>query len=182
MQQQEIIQLVQGCKKQNQRAQLALYDMFYKAMYNTALRIVQDKMLAEDIMQEAFITVFLKIEELVEDITFPKWLKQIVVNKSLNHLKKAKRFTSLDIVNLEESLDEGGGIDEYSTDLTSVMNAIGGLKENYRVLLTLYYIEGYDYEEIIDITGFTAVNCRTILSRAKQSLRKKIQPCLKAIV
>lgn len=182
MQQQEIIQLIQGCKNQDQRSQIALYDLFYKAMYNTALRIVQDKMLAEDIMQEAFITVFAKIGELVEEVTFPKWLKQIVVNKSLNHLKKEKRFTSLDVTSIEDELFEGVRFEDHSEDLTRILTTINELKDNYRVLLTLYYIEGYDYEEIIDITGFTAVNCRTILSRAKQSLRKKLEPCLKAII
>ncbi|MFD0963744.1 RNA polymerase sigma factor [Pseudofulvibacter geojedonensis] len=182
MQQQEIIQLVEGCKKQNQKAQLALYDMFYRAMYNTALRIVQDKMLAEDIMQEAFITVFAKIESLDEVITFPKWLKQIVVNKSLNFLKKEKRFTSLEMSSLKEEVDDGFWSVEETKDVKQIILAINDLKENYRVLLTLYYIEGYDYEEIVQITGFTHVNCRTLLSRAKKSLQKKMQPCLKAII
>lgn len=179
MREQELILLVKNCKKQNQKAQIAIYDLFFKAMFNTAFRIVQDKMIAEDIMQEAFLTVFSKIDSLQEEKTFPKWLKQVVVNKSLNQLKKEKRFTSLELSSLKEEVDDGFWNVEETKDVNQIILAISDLKENYRVLLTLYYIEGYDYEEIVQITGLTPVNCRTLISRAKKSLRKKMQPCLK---
>ena len=174
MQDQQIIQLVQGCKKQDQGAQIALYDLFFSAMYNTSLRIVQDKMLAEDIVQDTFIIVFSKINGLTEEVTFPKWLKQIVVNKSLDYLKQERRFTSLEFYDLEAKIEDDLIIENHTEEVQRVVTEIDSLKDNYRVLLTLYYIEGYDYEEIVEITGFTHVNCRTLLSRARQSLRKKL--------
>ena len=173
MQQKELTLLINDCKKQNHKAQVVVYDLFFKAMYNTAFRIVQDQHLVEDIMQEAFITAFSKIDTLKEAITFPKWLKQIVVRKSLTHIKKVRKFSALDVEQLEIETDdivievEGFGVQR-------IITAINSLKDNYRILLTLHYIEGYDYEELVEITGFTYINCRTIISRAKESLRKKL--------
>ena len=179
MHQVDLIQLIKNCKKNNQKAQIAIYDMFFKAMYNTAFRIVQQHDLAEDITQDSFIVAFSKVSSLQEEITFPKWLKQIVVNKSLTHLKHKKRFYPLDVEKLNNTVD-----DDYNAELETsnigvqeIIETINSLKDNYRILLTLHYLEGYDYEEIVAITGFTHTNCRTLISRAKSSLRKKLNKC-----
>jgi len=179
MHQSELIQLVKRCKKNDQIAQVAIYDLFFKAMYNTAFRIVQQQDLAEDIAQDSFIVAFSKVSNLQEEITFPKWIKQIVVNKSLTHLKQKKRFYPLDVEKLNNAIDE-----EYDSEFNTadvgfqeIIKTINNLKDNYRILLTLHYIEGYDYEEIVEITGFTHTNCRTLISRAKSSLRKKLDKC-----
>jgi len=179
MQDQKLVQLIKRCKKQDQKAQIEVYDLFFKAMFNTAYRIVQNKMLAEDIMQEAFITAFTKLENLQKEITFSKWLKQIVVHKSISQLKHEKRFSSLDVTKTKDDSYEDNNISftEYKDELQRVISTINSLKDNYRILLTLHYIEGFDYEEIVDITGFTPTNCRTIMSRAKVSLRKKLGLC-----
>lgn len=175
----ELVLLIKRCKKQDQKAQLAIYDLFYKAMYNTAFRIVQQQDLAEDITQDAFIIVFSKVKNLQEEITFPKWLKQIVVNKSLTHLKKKKRFYPLDVEKLNNTIDEeyDPELDTTTIGVQEIIKTINSLKDNYRILLTLHYIEGYDYEELVTITGFTHTNCRTLISRAKSSLRKKLNKC-----
>lgn len=175
MQQKELTLLIQDCKKQKHKAQVAVYNLFFKAMYNTAFRIVQDQHLAEDIMQEAFIAAFSKLDTLKEEVTFPKWLKQIVVRKSFTHIKKIKKFSSLDVERLEIETDEIAiEVDIEDFGVQRIISSINSLKDNYRVLLTLHYIEGYDYEELVEITGFTYINCRTIISRAKESLRKKL--------
>ena len=179
MHQVELIQLIKHCKKNNQKAQIAIYDLFFKAMYNTAFRIVQQQDLAEDITQDSFLVAFSKVSNLQEEVTFPKWLKQIVVNKSLTLLKQKKKFYPLDIEKLNSTID-----DEYDNEFDStaigvqeIIKTINSLKDNYRILLTLHYIEGYDYEEIVVITGFTHTNCRTLISRAKSSLRKNLDKC-----
>ncbi len=179
MHQVELIQLIKNCKKNDQKAQIALYDMFFKAMYNTAFRIIQQQDLAEDITQDSFIVAFSKLSSLQEEITFPKWLKQIVVNKSLTHLKQRKIFYPLDIEKLSNTIDNDydTNFDTTHVGVQDIIKTINCLKDNYRILLTLHYIEGYDYEEIVEITGFTYTNCRTLISRAKSSLRKKLNKC-----
>jgi RNA polymerase sigma factor (sigma-70 family) len=77
-----IIHLIERCKKSDKNAQLQLYYAYYKAMYNTAIRILKDSFEAEDVMQEAFLTAFTKLELYKGEVTFGAWLKRIVINKS----------------------------------------------------------------------------------------------------
>ena len=80
--------LAKLCKSGNQNAQLEIYNRYYKAMYNIALRIVKDSFEAEDIMQDSFLTAFTKLGELKDLKTFGAWLKRIVINNSIYHYKK----------------------------------------------------------------------------------------------
>ena len=74
--------LLERCKEQNQKAQLTLYNQYYKAMYNVAYRILGDPFLAEDAMQESFLKAFTKLDSFSGNVTFGSWLKKIVVNTS----------------------------------------------------------------------------------------------------
>ncbi|MGQ3089096.1 RNA polymerase sigma factor, partial [Flavobacterium sp.] len=74
----------------------------------------------------------------------------------------------------DEGHKEEATIDFRNMQVQQVMSAIQSLKDNYRVALTLFFIEGYDQEEISEIMGITHGNCRTTISRAKESLLKKL--------
>jgi len=82
--------LLDGCKAGDQRAQFQIYKLYYKAMYNTSLRIVNDSMEAEDIMQESFLSAFEKIDTYSGTVSFGAWLKKIVINRSLDSLSRRK--------------------------------------------------------------------------------------------
>lgn len=172
-------ELVARCRKGDQRAQLEIYNKYYKAMYNTALRIVNDTAEAEDVMQEAFIKAFSKLDSFQGKSTFGAWLKKITVNLSINSINKHSRYQNVPYEDaFKHEAEEHEGIDireaEATTKVQKVLRALNGLKESYRVILTLHLIEGYDYDEICEILGITAANCRTSISRAKESLRKKL--------
>ena len=92
---QNIEQLVQQCKSGNQNAQLEVYNRYYKAMYNTAVRIVKDSFEAEDIMQDSFLTAFTKLDSLKEAVTFGSWLKRIVINNSIYHFNKSNKYNEV---------------------------------------------------------------------------------------
>jgi len=147
-------------------------------MYNTAVRIIKDEMEAEDIMQESFLSAFTKLQTFKGEVTFGAWLKRIVINNSIYHYRKQKKRNEVDLENLMYKVED---TDEVVTDHSStkrkaqkVMEAMTRLKDNYRISLTLHLIEGYDYEEISGIMDISYANCRTTISRAKQSLRKKM--------
>ena len=78
-------ELIEGCRKGDQKAQFQIYKLYYKAMYNTSLRIVEDTMEAEDIMQEAFLSAFEKISYYSGKVSFGSWLQKIVYNRSLDY-------------------------------------------------------------------------------------------------
>jgi RNA polymerase sigma factor (sigma-70 family) len=151
-------------------------------MYNTAVRIVKDSFEAEDIMQDSFLTAFTKLDSLKESVTFGSWLKRIVINNSIYSFNKSNKYNeiALDEVlfKVEEDDDEDGIASDYEfTNLKAqqIMETMKTLKDSYRVALTLHLIEGYDYDEISEIMNITYANCRTTISRAKESLRQKLQ-------
>ena len=169
---QHIDQLLQQCKSGEQSAQLEIYKRYYRAMYNTALRILNNSYDAEDMMQESFLIAFTKLSTFKGEVTFGSWLKRIVINKCLTQLKRNKRFAEVKLEVAREEEIEMEPVDYSTVKSDTVLNKINELKENYRVALTLHLIEGFDYEEVSEVMQITNQNSRTTISRAKDKLRK----------
>ncbi len=176
--------LLRRCLLGDPMAQMKVYDRYYHAMYNTAFRILGNGMEAEDIMQESFLSAFTKLDTFKGDATFGTWLKRIVVNNSIRAYREKKRFPTEDLGPIVHKVAEDDVL-AYNEDTGEkariVLQAIGKLKENYRILLTLSLVEGYDYQEIGRIMNMGYGNCRTMLSRAKERLRKELKPYLDEI-
>ncbi len=175
---QNIESLLQQCLSNDQRAQLEVYNRYYKAMYNTSFRIVKDSYKAEDIMQESFLAAFTKLETLKEPSMFGAWLKRIVINNSIHYYKQNGKYTEVPLDDVLYKIEDDQGIaddDELMTTKASkIIDMMKTLKDNYQVSLSLHLIEGYDYEEISEIMNISHANCRTMISRAKDSLRQKL--------
>lgn len=167
-----INQLLERCKKNDSTAQMQVYKGYYKAMYNTAYRILKDEFEAEDLIQEAFLTAFTKLNTFKGEVAFGAWLKRIVVNKSLSQLKKNNRYDEVKLEVIPNYEIEETSIGYDSLDVKNVLAQIKNLKDNYRIVLTLNLIEGYDYEEIAEILNYTNENVRTTISRAKKKLKQ----------
>jgi RNA polymerase sigma-70 factor (ECF subfamily) len=171
----DIVILLERCKENNEKAQLTLYNQYYRAMFNVSYRIVGDSHLAEDVMQESFLKAFTKLDSFIGNVTFGSWLKKIVINTSINELKKLNKYQFDSLDEKIEVVDFNEELENYSElKVESVLKTIQSLKSNYKIILTLYFIEGYDLEEITGILNITNENCRTMMSRAKESLRKKL--------
>jgi RNA polymerase sigma-70 factor (ECF subfamily) len=165
--------LIDGCITGDQKAQFQIYKLYYKAMYNTSLRIVSDTMEAEDIMQESFLSAFEKIDTYSGIVSFGAWLKKIVINRSLDALNKRKAiFEDIDIhVGIkDEGSEDIAQKEEIDFRVEEVKQAIEKLPDGYRVILSLYLLEGYDHDEIGEILSITSSTSRSQLSRAKQKL------------
>lgn len=173
-----IEELIALCLSGNQSAQLEIYNRYYKAMYNTSFRIVKNSFEAEDIMQDSFLMAFNKLNSLKDTKIFGSWLKRIVVNNSIYHYKKHLKNREVpigDVLYKVESDNSNRDNNEFtSIKAQQVLNVMKTLKDNYRIVLTLNLIEGYDYEEISEILNISNSNCRTTISRAKESLRHKL--------
>ncbi|MBG0860790.1 MAG: sigma-70 family RNA polymerase sigma factor [Bacteroidales bacterium] len=165
--------LLDGCKNGDQRAQFQIYKLYYKAMYNTSLRIVNNTMEAEDVMQESFLSAFEKIDTYSGTVSFGAWLKKIVINRSLDALSKRKAvFEDIEahIGIQDESSDVMGRHEEVDVRVEEVKEAINRLPDGYRIILSLYLLEGYDHDEIAEILAISSSTSRSQLSRAKQKL------------
>jgi RNA polymerase sigma-70 factor (ECF subfamily) len=167
-----ITNLIERCKKSDNNAQMQLYKAYYKAMYNAAIRILKDSFEAEDIMQEAFLNAFTKLETYKGEVAFGAWLKRIVINKSLTQLKKNNRYQEVKMDVITNNETENEVVDYSGLNPKNVLTVLQNLKENYRLVLTLNLIEGYDYEEIAQILNYTNENVRTTISRAKKKLKQ----------
>ncbi len=170
--------LIEGCRNNDRKAQVRLYDLYYKAMYNTSYRILNNPAEAEDIMQEAFLDAFRKLNGFKGTGSFGSWLKRIVVNKSLDKLRVRKETESLEVEEIELE-DTTQTDDSYAGNvfgrIEDVARTMETLPDRYRIVLALHLFEGYDHEEIAEILNISYNNARTRYSRAKQRLLKEIE-------
>jgi RNA polymerase sigma factor (sigma-70 family) len=165
-------ELIERCERGDSKAQFELYRLYYKAMYNSSLRIVGEAEAAEDIMQESFLAAFSKLKTYSGEGSFGAWLKKIVINRSLDWLRKRKVITE----ELREDLSVSNDEEPEADDLTAeeVKAAISTLPDGYRIVLTLILIEGYDHEEASHLLGIKNVSSRTQFSRARQRLKEAL--------
>lgn len=161
--------LVNQCRQGRPKAQFELYKLYATAMYNVALRVVNDVDEAEDVLQEAFLDAFTRIVDFRQETTFGLWLKQIVINRAINNLRKRKvEFVSLDGVEVAEENETN--VDETRLKVENIKQAMAKLPDGYRVVLSLYLFEGYDHEEIAHILKISENTSRSQYMRAKRKL------------
>jgi RNA polymerase sigma-70 factor (ECF subfamily) len=169
--------LVKRCQAGERRAQYELYQQYVKAMYNVCLRILNHEAEAEDVLQEAFLDAFSHITTFRGQSTFGAWLKQIVVNRAINHLR-GRRLVLTDLDGQHFGDDDGPDLadeepyDEIGVQLEvdRVRRAMHQLPEGYRVVLSLYLFEGYDHEEIGNVLNISETTSRTQYLRGKKRL------------
>jgi RNA polymerase sigma-70 factor (ECF subfamily) len=165
------LDLIEACKRGDQKAQFELYRLYYVAMYNTTLRIVGDSDDAEDVMQEAFLKAFTRLDSYRQEVSFGAWLKRIVINKALDFLRLKKEQLSLeDAGPLGDTAEEVKEETEAEYRADEIKKAIFRLPEGYRVVLSLILLEGYDHEEVSSILNISNATSRTQYHRAKKRL------------
>jgi RNA polymerase sigma-70 factor (ECF subfamily) len=131
---------------------------------------------AEDVMQEAFIKAFRKIESFKGEVSFGAWLKRIVINESIDTLKSVKlKFSDVNENYLKVVIDDDNWEIEDGISIDEIKSAILQLPQKYELVLSLFLIEGYDHQEISQILNITEVNSRTQLSRGKQKLKESLK-------
>lgn len=164
--------LIDNCRKKDRKAQFEIYKLYYKNMYNISLRIVNDSQEAEDIIQESFLSAFENIDNYSGKVSFGAWLKRIVINRSLDAVKKNKA----DLLNIDEDTDiPDENFEEYENEniqlqAEEIHRCIKLLPEGYRVIISLYLLEGYDHEEISEIMNISASTSRSQYTRARHKL------------
>ena len=164
--------VVDRCIKGDQKAYYEIYKLYSKAMFNICYRIVGNQEEAEDVLQEAFVAAFQKIKSYQGKASFGAWLKKIVVNKAISYLRKKQ----IEMVELDDRFELKS--DEHVDDIDLVMkvesirSAIQKLPNGFRVVFSLYLLEGYDHKEISEILGISESTSKSQYNRAKKKLRE----------
>ncbi len=167
--------LIEACLHNDRVAQYKLYNLYAKAMLNVAFRICNDLEQAEDLLQESFISAFKNLSSFKGTASFGSWLKRIVVNTSLNYLRAKK-------LEFEELEEEKNAATEEINDYEGQELMVGLVKEGitqlptgYRLVLSLYLLEGYDHKEISEVLGISESTSKSQYNRAKAKLREIIK-------
>lgn len=167
--------LIEKCRRGNRKAQMKIYSLYADAMFNLSVHIVKDSAEAEDVVQESFIKAFDKLDTFRGEVSFGSWLKRIVVNRSLDLIRKnTPIFEEIDERRHDAAESEEIVLDNQP-NIEDVKMAIDGLPDKYRVILTLFLIEGYDHDEICDILNISYASSRTQYHRAKEKLKAMLK-------
>lgn len=141
-------------------------------MYNVSVRIVKDKDEAQDILQDAFVDAFTKISQFKGEGTFGGWLKRIVINKSLNHMKRSSRMVEVSEADaiVEDEPDDA----QIEYNLEHVKHALDNLSDGYRVVFTLFALEGLSHKAIAEELGISESTSKSQYVRARKRIKEFI--------
>ena len=174
MNQAELIELIDGCLKEDRRTQELLYKRYANRMWGVCLRYSRSREEAEDILQEGFMKVFDNIGKFKFEGSFEGWVRRIMVNTALRHYSKSV-FKEEKLANDEEEVDALVDPDALANiSEKELLRVIDELPEGYRVVFNLYVIEGYDHKEIAEMLGIAESTSRSQLTKARILLQKRL--------
>ncbi len=171
--------LIERCKRQERKAQYELYQQYAEAMFHVCLRICSSDTDAEDALQEAFVKAFKNIHRFQGKSTFGAWLKRIVINQCLDQHRQTKLRVTVNENLPEPEMGHSQALPN-NLRLEAVKQSIDELPEGFRMVLTLYLLEGYDHQEIGEILGISPSTSKSQFSRAKAKLREIIKEKMNA--
>jgi len=165
-------QLIESCKINDTKAQSELYKLFSSKLFSVCLKYSRNYVEAEDNLQDAFITIFKKIDQYKNKGSFEGWLKRVAINTVLQKYRSEKVF---DIVN-ENVIDEVElDVDEESISIDYLLRIIQELPDRYRLVFNLYVLDGYSHKDIADMLDINIGTSKSNLARARQILKQTIE-------
>lgn len=170
--------LIEKCKAGNAQAQYQVYQLYAKAMYNVCYRMMNNREDAEDMLQESFTEAFMHLNSFRFETAFGAWLKRITINKCINAINKKRPdifFTDQLPDPSPESVDTTTEENMTGLSVVKIQQALEMLPDGYRIIFSLYLLEGYDHSEISQIMGISKATSKSQYSRAKQRIKDIIK-------
>lgn len=171
----DIKDIIEGCRKNNRRAQDQLYAKYSGLLYGVCLRYTRNGQEAEDVLQETFVKIYKHIGMYSMDKSFEGWIRRIAVNTAItSYRKNLKHAFQEDITDPafgKYEVDDRGDCDYTREEL---MRAISALPDGYRTVFNMYVIEGYKHKEIAEQLEIDINTSKSQLSRAKKYLQREL--------
>jgi RNA polymerase sigma factor (sigma-70 family) len=165
--------LIDGCIAGKRDMQRLLYDLYAKKMMVVCLRYAPTTFEAEDILQEGFVKVFANIQNFKKDCPLEFWIRKIVVNTALKHLRQKTLLTVSHEAEEVENISAGDyNLNDYSMD--ELLGMIQSLAPRYRMVFNLYAIEGYNHKEIGEMLEISEGTSKSQYSRARAILQSML--------
>ena len=165
-------QLIENCRINDTKAQGELYKLFSSKLFSISLKYSRNYAEAEDNLQDAFLTIFNKIDQYKNKGSFEGWLKRITINTVLQRYRNEKVF---DIINENVAEEVEVEIDENDVSLDYLLKIIQELPDRYRLVFNLYVLDGYSHKEIAEMLNISIGTSKSNLARARQILKDTIQ-------
>jgi len=145
---------------------------YERAVYNLAVRTLHDRTEAEDATQEAFMKAYRALASFRPGAKFSTWIFTICYRGCCDRLARRKRISGEELPDRADPAAGPEALAEQSDQARALRAAIDALPEKYRTVITLYHIQGKQYEEIAAVLGLPLGTVKTHLFRAKEQLRK----------
>lgn len=168
-----LTQLIHNCKNNDTKAQSELYKLYSGKLFALCLKYSGNYAEAQDNLQDAFITIFNKIDQYRSDGSLEGWLKRIVINTALQRYRSKGVFN---IVNEEQIVEDVTvEFEDKDIDLNFLLSTIQELPDRYRLVFNLFVLDGYSHKEISEMLNITTGTTKSNLARARMILKDKIE-------
>ncbi|MGY0391318.1 RNA polymerase sigma factor [Bizionia sp. KMM 8389] len=165
-------QLIHKCSNHDTKAQSDLYQLFSSKLFSVCLKYSRNYAEAEDNLQDAFMTIFKKINQYNHKGSFEGWLKRITINTALQRYRNQGVF---EIINEDFIEDQEVDIDDEDISLDFLLKIIQELPDRYRLVFNMYVLDGYSHKEIASLLNITVGTSKSNLARARKILKEKIE-------
>lgn len=178
-------EIIKGCIKQDRASQKALYEMFYGKMMGVCMRYARDRDEAKDMTQEGFLKVFNNLRTFGHNGSFEGWVRRIMVNTAIDHLRRNKQYLIVSTVRATDVADNTAEEDESENFMASInkediLKAVQQLTPAYRTVFNLYVVEGYSHKQIAELLEISEGTSKSNLAKARFNLRKNLVHLIKA--
>ena len=167
-------QLITNCKKKNVKAQEELYKRYSRVLFSICLKYSSNYADAEDVLQDAFLTIFDKIQQYKAKGSFEGWLKRVTINTALQRYRKPSLLEIVSNENIKDN-DATVAVEEERVSLDFLLSIIQQLPDRYRLVFNLYVLDGYSHKEIAEMLGISDGTSKSNLARARHILKEKIE-------
>ena len=165
-------QLIENCKINDTKAQGELYKLFSSKLFAICLKYSRNYAEAEDNLQDAFLTIFDKIEQYKSKGSFEGWIKRVTVNTVLQRYRNEKVF---DIINENTAENVELDVEEDTVSIDYLLKIIQELPDRYRLVFNLYVLDGYSHKDIAEMLEINIGTSKSNLARARLILKQTIE-------
>lgn len=179
MQQADLIEIIKDCKQNKEKSQELLYKQFYGYVMAIALRYSGNKDESLEILNDTFLKVFKNINQHDSIEKFKGWLGKIAVNTAIDYVRKNKKMSKLEELNLAKNEADTRELIDVHFSIENILSHIQHLPPYCRLVFNMYVIEGYSHKEIADLLGITESTSRANLTNANAKLRAMLEKTYK---
>ena len=169
----KINKILKGCVLRDRSSQKQLYEIYYPYSMSIAVRYIQDQQIAELAVNDSFMKAFNNMKKYDLDKPFKPWLRQILVNTSIDHLKKKKKHS------MNTNISEAENLSSRETILSNIsyqelLGLVHKLSDAYRTVFNMYVIDGFKHEEISNKLNISIGTSKSNLNKARTKLKALI--------